>query len=201
MILHYYLGPYWGGYFEGFWILGYTWAWVIMLLCHCWGWLRLPTESHIHIGYRKCFSILILICYEQVYVYTPLHCYAFAGWGKLGGGDFGDFWGRSDPSLSPCDMLYVMSWYNRLQTGSHIHIDIGCIQSFLALWYLICCCVWAYGTTLTLTLLRVTPVGLMMIFRILGEDLSPSDVDVFFSWLITSVSPFFRMIVYITRNI
>ncbi len=59
--------------------------------------------------------------------------------------------------------------YNRLQTGSHIHI--GCIQKGFGFGTLVCW-VWAYGATLTVIRLCRSGVD----FGIMGVDLSPCNV-------------------------
>ncbi len=64
--------------------------------------------------------------------------------------------------------------YNRLQTGSHIHI--GCWMYTKCFGTLVCC-VWAYGATLTV----IPPLQVGGGFWVLGVDLSPCDVVM--SWL------------------
>ncbi len=64
-------------------------------------------------------------------------------------------------------MLYCINrGYNRLQTGSHIHI--GCMQSVLVPWY-----AWAYEATLTITVIRLS---IRVDFGVLGVNLRLNDV-------------------------
>jgi hypothetical protein len=102
----------------------------MMLGCHGWGYKRLQTASHIHIGCIQ--SVLAPYYAVNGHIGSPLHCNTCEGLGpnfeKLG---YGRTWMT----------LWCHGWgCKRLQTVYHIHI--GCIQNCFST---LICCKWGYG--------------------------------------------------------